>query len=97
MNKFDLEAIYDAEIAPLMTKISNICQAHKMPMFAAFLYMNDPDGDSGVCSTNLMFQKERPVPRAMLSLEPSLRPRSPIVRMRVMRGDGTVKDTVVLP
>ena len=34
----DNEAIYDAEIAPLMTKIIEICDAHGIPMVASFEY-----------------------------------------------------------
>jgi hypothetical protein len=94
---FDLEAVYDAEIAPLMTKIIEVCKTHKMPMFATFLYMNDPaDGSDGVCTTNLMFDKERPVPECMLKLEPSIRISYSALRMRVTRGDGTAEDTVIL-
>jgi hypothetical protein len=98
MEAFDLESVYDEEIAPLMTKIIEVCRAHKMPMFATFLYQNDPDGDDSVCTTNLMFEKERPVPEKILNLERSLRqPRGPAMRMRVTKGDGSIEDTVIIP
>ncbi len=35
---YDLEAVYDQRIAPLMTKIITICLEHKMPMVASFMY-----------------------------------------------------------
>lgn len=95
--RFDLEAVYDAEIAPLMTEIIGICNKHKLPMFATFLYANDPDGDDGVCTTNLMF-KERPIPEKLMALAPSVMPsRAPMLRMRVTKGDGSVEDTVIMP
>lgn len=42
---WDLEAVYDAEIAPLMTQIIGICKAHGMPMVASFMYASSDDGD----------------------------------------------------
>ena len=93
---FDLEAIYDAKIAPLMDQIIGICKEHKLPMFATFLYMNDPDGDDGLCTTNLMF-KERPIPEKLLNLvtiaDP---PRIAALRISVKKGDGSVEETVIL-
>lgn len=34
----DNEAIYDQEIAPLMSQIIDICKKHQIPMFATFEY-----------------------------------------------------------
>lgn len=95
---FDLEAVYDAEIAPLMTQIIDICHKHKLPMLATFLCMNDPDesGDDLVCTTNLMF-KERPIPDKLLTLVDVVSPpKRAAFRMRVTKGDGSVEDTVIL-
>jgi hypothetical protein len=96
---FDLEAIYDAEIAPLMTKIIEVCQAHKMPVFATFLYRNDPiTGGNGLCTTNLMFEKERPVPQCLLRLEPSLRDFGfKPFRLSVTNSDGSKEEHVIFP
>lgn len=52
---FDLEAVYDTEIAPLMTQIIEICKKHGMPMLASFCYAKGkepgyPDGVSH-CTT----------------------------------------------
>lgn len=44
---FRLEAVYDAEIAPLMDRIIAICQEHGIPMMASFVYENDSDEDHG--------------------------------------------------
>ncbi len=38
---FDLEAVYDEQIAPLMTQIIEICKRHSLPMAATFEYAND--------------------------------------------------------
>jgi hypothetical protein len=95
---FDLEAVYDKEIAPLMTKIIGICKEHKLPVFATFLYANNPqEDDAGFCTTQLLFE-ERPIPDGMLKLDAVHRgyPVSAL-RMRVTKGDGSVEDTVILP
>lgn len=93
---FDLEALYDKEIAPLMSEIIAICKKHKLPMFATFLCANDPDGEDCVCTTNLMFE-ERPIPEQMLALAPSIMPkRSPPLRLHVTKADGSVEETVIL-
>ena len=97
MSGFDLENIYDAEIAPLMAKIISICKEHKLPMFATFLYASDGENDD-YCTTNLPF-KERTIPDALASLEPIIRGhnRGPALRMRVTKGDGSIEDTVIIP
>jgi hypothetical protein len=93
---FDLEAVYDAEIAPLMDKIIAVCKEHKLPMFATFLYQNDPDDGDNVCTTNLMF-KERPIPEKLLQLVDMVTPRRvPPLRIRVTKADGSVEETVVM-
>jgi hypothetical protein len=94
--EFDLEEVYDNEIAPLMETIIGICKEHKLPMFATFLYAANDEQDD-FCSTNLLF-KERAIPEALSSLEPIIRRGSsvPPLRMRVTKGDGSVEDTVIL-
>lgn len=37
----DKEAIYDEQIAPLMTQLLDICQREGVPMFASFQYSED--------------------------------------------------------
>lgn len=101
MNKegFNLEDVYDEEIAPLMSRIIEICKEHKLPMFATFLYLNDPDesGDDALCTTNLMFE-ERPIPEKLLGLIKIVSPsRGSPLRMRVTKNDGSVEDTVIFP
>jgi hypothetical protein len=95
---FDLEAVYDNEIAPLMAKIISICREHKLPMFATFLYASSDD-QNDYCTTNLPFKGEREIPEALASLEPIIRHGSsvPPLRMRVTKGDGSIEDTVILP
>lgn len=44
------EAVYDEQIAPLMTQIIAICKEHGIPMAATFEY--EPEG---YCSTTLPF------------------------------------------
>jgi len=49
------EAVYDNEIAPLMTRIIEICKAHHIPVTATFEYA---PGD--FCSTFIPFGGESP-------------------------------------
>ncbi len=49
---YDKEDIYDAEIAPLMTQIIEICKRHEIPMLASFTYRSCPDGQD-YCTTHL--------------------------------------------
>lgn len=96
---FDLEKVYDEEITPLMTKIIDICKAHKLPMFASFLYSLDVDSEQdGTCTTNLMFE-DRPIPPEMLSLvEVVGLVRQKPLRLRVRNKEGVItEETVIYP
>ena len=96
---FDLEQVYDDQIAPLMTQIIEICKTHTLPMFATFLYGNDIDDDEGgkLCTTSLLF-KERLIPEEMLDLPKVIMPQSsPALRIRVTDKTGAVtQETVIL-
>ena len=48
------EEVYDEEIAPLMTKIIEICRTKGIPMFADFqLTSEDADNSAMFCTTGL--------------------------------------------
>lgn len=95
---FDLEAVYDAEIAPLMTKIIGICKKHKLPMFATFMYASDADEQHDFCTTELIFGKDRPIPPELASLAPTITGyRGPALRLRTTKSDGSVEDAVIYP
>jgi hypothetical protein len=95
---FDLEAVYDSEIAPLMKRIIDICKAHKLPMFSTFLYASDAQDGHDLCTTNLMFE-ERKIPCRLASLEPTIRgERSPSLRIQVRNSAGEVtEETMIIP
>lgn len=57
---FDLEAVYDEEISPLMKKIIEICKQHEMPMVASFCYRTDEEGGNDAANTNLPFGDRQP-------------------------------------
>ncbi|EXU74338.1 hypothetical protein ABW286_05035 [Erwinia papayae] len=59
---FDLESIYDEQIAPLMTQIITICKTHQMPMMCSFAYRNDDKTGMNFCSTALNGFEDRLVP-----------------------------------
>jgi hypothetical protein len=46
----DNEAVYDAEISPLVTKLIEICQKHDLPMFASFAFAEGQRCTTFVCS-----------------------------------------------
>lgn len=66
---FDLEAVYDEQINPLVAKLIEICKANKLPMFATFAYARMP-GDSAVhfCTT-FIEHDERAIPELRRLLE----------------------------
>lgn len=96
---YDLEAIYDSEIAPLVTQLIDICRAHQMPMFATFVYQYDPETDEdGLCTTNLPFGNERSTPVAFDKLYDVIRPARPALRLTVRNKDGAITDqTIIMP
>ncbi len=51
---YDLESVYDNEIAPLMTQILAICKRERMPMMASFQYRDDDDG-AALCTSHLQW------------------------------------------
>lgn len=55
---YDLEGVYDAEIAPLMTKIIEICEREKMPMVASFAYRAHESGTDR-CTSHLHWPERR--------------------------------------
>lgn len=46
------EDVYDNEIAPLMTRIIEICQKHEIPVLATFQY-TEPGEEAGFCTTSI--------------------------------------------
>ena len=44
MKTFDKEAVYDAEIAPLMQQIIDICKREEIPFMASAVYKNAENG-----------------------------------------------------
>jgi hypothetical protein len=63
---YNLEHVYDREIAPLMAQILTICEQHHLPMVAAFAFSSAHDGDEvGICTSALLYPKRQPVPLCM--------------------------------
>lgn len=42
---FDLEKIYDEQIAPLMAQIIAVCKKHRLPMLASFCYSSKDESE----------------------------------------------------
>ena len=53
--KFNLENVYDDEIAPLMKKIIDVCLRVNMPMVASFAYAT-----GSTCTTALVTSERTP-------------------------------------
>jgi hypothetical protein len=51
---WDKEAVYDAEISPLMSRIIAICKEHEIPCVASFQYVDDVERGPGHCTTALV-------------------------------------------
>lgn len=65
MDEWDLEAVYDEQINPLMAQIIAICKANKMPMVATFAYANaeetaDHEEKHYFCTTVLQWDGRDP-------------------------------------
>jgi hypothetical protein len=57
---YDLEAVYDSEIAPLVAQIHEICRRIKMPYVASFAVRRDEAGEYDLCSSALAWADRRP-------------------------------------
>lgn len=55
---YDLEDVYDAQIAPLMAQIIAVCKEHNLPMVASFAYACLEERTS-FCSTVLLDDEDR--------------------------------------
>lgn len=91
---WDMEAVYDTEISPLMAEIIAICKRVKMPFVASFHYQNAPhEDDSGeaLCTSGLTVA-ERPSPTIAAATSLIRRHgRPPALMLTTIGGDGKVK------
>ena len=102
MEPFDLEAVYDDEIFPLMAAIIAVCKRHKMPMFATFQYVEDEEIGAAHCSTFLVdspgggtCHKMRELGRAVDAPGSGA---SPTLKLTTRGKDGSVtEETVIIP
>lgn len=69
------EAIYDEQIAPLMTQIIAICKEHELPMVAQFQYANTEEDGPAYCSTALTFAEAS---EHIRNIAARLRPAAPV-------------------
>lgn len=51
------EDVYDNEIAPLMSKVIDLCKTHGIPMLATFQY-TEPGDEPGFCTTQIPAEHE---------------------------------------
>lgn len=95
---FDLEDVYDEEIAPLMTRIIDICKAHNMPMLASFMYGRDEGDDPKLCTTALLSGpfSARDIPSCLTNACDGIYSgrRVPMMRTTLTKADGTTETTI---
>lgn len=94
---FDLEQVYDDEIAPLMAQILEVCQKHRMPMVASFQYKLDEVGEAEHCSSGLAYKERGPSPmiKRMTVLLTGIK--QPGMKISVVDKDGrVVRQEVIL-
>jgi hypothetical protein len=58
--QYDLEHVYDEQIAPLMAQIITICETHGLPMIATFAYKRDGD-ENDFCTSSIDSLNRAPV------------------------------------
>ena len=55
----DAEAVYDAEIFPLMDRVIALCREHRIPMLCTFQWADDThEKGASFCTTRLHFRGE---------------------------------------
>lgn len=59
---FDAEAVYDAQISPLMAQIIDVCKANGIPMFATFCYRSDDENGLDFCTSAVPRGEWQPQP-----------------------------------
>ncbi len=90
------EEIYDAQIAPLMGQILEICKTNKIPMLADFDLSSEDD--EGLKCTSFLLEESWEPADAMVQAMNLLRPRtqrSPLM-MTVEHADGSKTVTAIL-
>ena len=72
LEPFDLEQVYDEQIAPLMMRIIEIRNAHRIPMCAAFAYAHSEANPEALCTTTMPFSGRTPqrLAEAMCAVAP---------------------------
>lgn len=87
------EKIYDEQIAPLMTKIIEICMKNEMPIFAHFP-LNDADGERLACTTAACYSVEEDV-LLFNKLLAIAKPVKKFAGIAVMQNDDGTKEAIV--
>lgn len=97
MEEWNKEAVYDAEIAPLMAQIIAICERESIPVIASFQYAHSPyeEGDA-FCTTHLPGVNEAEAfKQAYRAIYRAANPVSASV-ITVRDSDGKVKSSTVV-
>jgi len=98
MESFDLEQVYDEQIAPLMAKIIEICKEHKLPMAADFLCRNSDDEGEEYCTSFADFRDERGESKHMDAVWQVIKPKRNLapLNLTVRNGSGDVTEMITI-
>ena len=72
------EAIYDEQISPLMSKILEICKAHKIAMLSEFCLgweEDEEDDENQLCCTSALLKDEHEPTQRILEAYDLLKPK----------------------
>lgn len=58
--EYNLEPIYDEQIAPLMTEIIRICREHGLPFICSFAYRYSKEDGYDCCTSYVEDAKTKP-------------------------------------
>lgn len=94
MSETTKEDIYDEQIAPLMTKIIEICKQHKIAMLADFHTPNEDASDLH-CTTALLIDEHEPSDGQLKALR-CLRPTIPVTlaETHTTKPDGSTRVSI---
>lgn len=99
MEPFDLKAVYDEQINPLMAQIIKICNEHNMPFVASFQYGHSEEEGAAFCSSAMLPLKQRPVAdelqQAFEIIKPKRRPPTLMITTRDKDGNVTQMTAIV--
>ena len=92
MSDYDLEQVYDDQIAPLMAQIISICKEYELPMLASFQYKNDSE-NGDYCSTYLEYEGR--ISDVLKQCRNIIYKKTQIYSVTTTKADGSIEKTII--